>query len=111
MVDGVDVLSNPGGVPNMVESLALMDDTVGLTLTKTLDSLVRGGGVTIPDDGVMVVGLRLFAIKDTIQVVVKVGPSIDMGGVTIPKVGLFGSKYGKGAGDALRLLGEGSEGN
>ena len=54
MVDGVDVLSNPGGVPSMVETMALMEDTVGLALKKTLESLVRGGGVTVPDDGVMV---------------------------------------------------------
>ena len=62
MVDGVDVLSNPGGVPNMVETMALMEDTMVLTPTKTLESLVHGGGVTTPDDGVMVLvisGLRL----------------------------------------------------
>ena len=50
MVIGVDVLLNLGGVPNMVETMALIDDTVGLTLTETSESLVLGGGVTIPDD-------------------------------------------------------------
>ena len=49
-VNGVDVLSNLGGVPNMVETMGLMDDTVGLTLLEPSESLVLGGGVTIPDD-------------------------------------------------------------
>ena len=39
VVDGVDVLSNPGGVPNMVETMALIEDIVGLTPTETLESL------------------------------------------------------------------------
>ena len=56
-------------------------------------------------------GLRLSTVKDTIEAVVEVGPSIDIGGATIPKVGLFGSKYEKGGGDALCLLGEGNEGS
>ncbi|CAF1521282.1 unnamed protein product, partial [Adineta steineri] len=38
----------------MVETMALMEDTVGLTPTETLESLVRGGGVTAPVYGVMV---------------------------------------------------------
>ena len=111
MVIGVDVLLNPGGVPNTIETMALMDDTVGLTLTETLESLVHGGGVTIPDDGVMVVRLRIFVVKDTIEAMVEVGTSIDTEGAAIPNVGLFGSKYGKGGGDALHLLGEGGEGS
>ena len=111
MVIGVDVLSNLGGVPNMVETMALMDDTMGLTLTETLESLVRSGGVTIPDYGVMVVGLRLSTVKYTIEAAIEVGLSIDMGGAATPKVGMFGSKYKKGGGDALHLLGEGGEGN
>ena len=40
---------------------------------------------------------------------VEVGPSMDKGGEAIPKVGLFGSKYGKGGGDGLFLLGEGDD--
>ena len=95
----------------MVETMALMDDTVGLTLTETLESLVRGGGVTIPDDGVMVVGLRLSPVKDIVEAMVEVGPSIDTRGEAIPNVGLSGSKYEKGGGDALSLLGEGDEGS
>ncbi|CAF4453287.1 unnamed protein product, partial [Adineta steineri] len=31
-----------------------MEDTMGLTPTETLESLVCGGGVTTPVDGVMV---------------------------------------------------------
>ena len=38
MVNGVDVLLNPRGVPNMVETMALTNDTVGLTLAKTSES-------------------------------------------------------------------------
>ena len=96
----------------MVETMALMDDMVGLTLTKRLESLVRGGGVTIPDDGVMVVGLRLSIVKDTIEAAVEeVDPSIDIGGVVILNVILSESKYGKGEGDGLSLLGEGGEGS
>ena len=105
MVDGVDVLSNLRGIPNMVETMALMEDTVGLTLTETLESLVHGGGVTIPNDGVMVLGLRLFVVKDTIEAMVdEVGPSINKRGATILNVGLSESKYRKGGGDAVSLL-------
>ena len=96
----------------MVETMALMADTVGLTLIETLESLVNGGGVTVPDDEVMIVGLRLFVVKDSVEATVdEVGLSINKGGTTIPNVGLFGSKYGKGGGDTLSLLGEGREGS
>ena len=54
-------------------------------------------------------GLKLSIVKDTIEAAVEVGPSMDKGGATIPKVGLFGSKYGKGGGDILFLLGEGDD--
>ena len=112
MVDEIDVLSNPGGVPNMVETMALMEDMVGLILKETLESLVHGGGVTVPDDGVMVLGLRLSGVKDTIEATLdEVGPSINKGGAAIPNVGLSESKYGKGRDDTLSLLGEGSEGS
>ena len=107
MVNGVDVLLNPRGVPNMVETMVVMDDTVGLTLTETSESLVLCG-VTIPE---VCVGLKISTVKDTIEAVVEVGPSMDKGGASIPKEGLFGSKYGKGGGDALCLLGEGDEGS
>lgn len=46
MVNGVDVLLNLRGVPNMVETMALTDDTMGLTLIKISESLVLCG-VTI----------------------------------------------------------------
>ena len=46
-------------------------------------------------------------VKDTKEVAVEVGPSIDNGGARILKVGLFRSKYGKGSGDDLFLFGEG----
>ena len=114
MVDGVDVLSNLGGVPNMVETMALMEDTVGLTPTETLESLVHCGGVTALVDGVMVLvisGLRLSTVKDTMEGIVdEVGSSISKEGAGIPNVRLSGSKYGKSGGDTLSLLGEGGEG-
>ena len=49
MVNGVDVLFNPRGFPNMVETMALTDDTVRLILTETSESLVLCG-VTILED-------------------------------------------------------------
>ena len=91
-MNGDDVLLNPSEVPNMVETMALTNDMVGFTLAKTLESRVHDG-VTIPE---VCAGLKLSAVKDTEEVVVEVGPSIDRGGVAIPKVGLFRSKYGKG---------------
>ena len=89
----------------MVETTALADDTVGLTLTETSESPVLWG-VTIPE---VCVGLKLSAVKDTVEVMVEVGPSMDKGGAVIPKVGLFGSKYGKGGGNGLFLFGEGED--
>ena len=103
--NGDDVLLNPRGVPNMVETMALTEDTVGLTLTETSKSLVLYG-VTIPE---VCVGLKLSAIKDTIEAAIEIGPSMDKGGAAIPKVGLFESNYGKGGGDALFLFGEGDD--
>ena len=98
----------------MVETMALIEDTVGLTPTKTLGSLVRDGGVTAPVGAVMVMvisGLRLSVVKDTmVSKVDEVGSSISKGGAASPNVGLFGSKYGKGGGDTLCLLGEGGGG-
>ena len=72
----------------MVETMALTDDTVGFTLAETSWSQVLDG-VTIPK---VCVGIKLFAMKDTEEATVEVGPSIDKDGATIPKVGLFGSK-------------------
>ena len=51
--------------------------------------------------------LKFSIVKDTVEVVVEVCPSMDKGGAAIPKVGLFESKYGKGGSDALFLLGDG----
>ena len=49
MVNMVDVVLNSRGVPNMVKTMALTDDMVGLTLTETSKYLVLCG-VTIPED-------------------------------------------------------------
>ena len=89
----------------MVETMVLTDNTVGLMLTKTSKSWVLWG-VTIPE---VCVGLKLSMVKDTIEAMVEDGPSMDKVGATIPKVGLFGSKYGKGRGDGLCLFGEGDD--
>ena len=76
--------------------------------------MVRGGGVTVLDDGVrvlVILGLRLSIVKDTVELAVdEVGPSISKGGAASPNVGLSGSKYQKGGGDTLLLLGEGGGG-
>ena len=90
----------------MVKTMALTDDTVGFTLAETSESRVLDG-VTIPK---VCAGLELSVVKHTEEVVVEVGPSIDRGGATIPKVGLFRSKYGKGVGDGLALFQEGEDG-
>ena len=87
----------------MVEIMALTNDTVGFTIVETSESQVHDG-VTIPK---VCVGLELSVVKDIEEAAVEVGPSIDRGGAAIPKVGLFGSKYGKGGGDSPCLLGEG----
>ena len=88
----------------MVETMALIDDTMGFTFVKASESRVRDG-VTISD---VCVGLTLSVVKDTEEAAVEAGPSIDSGRAAIPKVGLFGSKYGKGGGDDSFLLKEGS---
>ena len=54
-------------------------------------------------------GLKLSVVKYTIEATVQVSPSMDKGGVAIPKVGLFESKYGKGGGDGLFLFGQGDD--
>ena len=95
---------DPSVVPNMVETMALIDDTVGFTFVERSESQVCDG-VTIPE---VCVGLKLSVVKDTKEATVEVGPSIDRGGAVIRKVGLFGSKYGKGGGDDPCLLEQGS---
>ena len=87
----------------MVETISLTDDMVGLTLTETSGSWVLDG-VTIPE---VCMGLELSMVKDAEEAMIEVTPSMDRGGVAIPKVGLFGSKCGKGGGDDVFLFGEG----
>ena len=81
---------DPNGVPSMVETMALIDDTVGVDETSEPQIC---DGVTISE---VRVGLALSAEKDAEEATVQVGPSMDKGGATIPKVGLLGSKNGKG---------------
>ena len=92
MVNRDEFLVDPSGVPNMVETMALIDDTVGVIFVETLGPPVCED-VTISD---VCAGLVLSKVKDTEEAVVELGPSMDRGKVTIPKVGLFGSKYRKG---------------
>ena len=63
-------------------------------------------GVTILD---VCVGLALSAVKDTKEVAFEVGCSIDRDRVTISKVGLSRSKYGKGGGDGIGFFEEGED--
>ena len=54
----------------MVETMALIEDTVGVAPTKGLEFLVCGGGVTPIVDGVkvpMVSKLWLSAVKDIVK--------------------------------------------
>jgi hypothetical protein len=104
-VNGDEALVDPSGVPNMVETMALIDDTVGFTFVETSKSQVRDG-VTISD---VCVGLALSVVKDTKEAMVELRPSIDSGGAAIPKVGLFRSKYEKGGGDGLGFFEEGKD--
>lgn len=113
-VNEVDAPSKLEGVPNMVETTTLIEDTVGVAPTKILGLLVFGGGVTPMVEGVKVptiLGLRISAVKDTMEAAVEeVDSSISRSGDVSPNVGLFGSKYGKGGGDTLCLFGEGGGG-
>ena len=73
----------------MVETTALIDDTVGGVETsepRTCD------GVTISEEPM---GLTLSAEKDAEEVVVELRPSIEESGAVIPNVGLVGSSKGK----------------
>ena len=72
-VDEVDARSKLEGVPNMVETMALIEDTVGVAPTEKLEFLVCGGGVTPIVDGVkapMVSRLRLSVVKDNVEAAV-----------------------------------------
>ena len=99
-MNGDVVLVDPSGVPSMVETMALIDDTVGVD--DTSEPRVCDG-VTISD---VHTGLALSAVKDAKEAAVELGPSMDNGGAAIPKVGLLGSKYGKGWYDDLGLFAE-----
>ena len=85
-MNGDDVIANPNGVPSMVETMELIDDTVGVDEAPELRMC---GSVTI---SVVCAGLALSAE----EAMVELGPSIDKGGDAISKMGLLGSKNGKG---------------
>ena len=86
MVSAEDVLMDPKGVPNMVETTALIDDMVGGVETsepRTCD------GVTISE---VRTGLALSAKKDVEEATVELRPSMEESGAGIPDVGLLGSR-------------------
>ena len=109
-IEEVDSPSKLEGVPNMVETMALIEGIVGVAPTERFGLLAFGGGVTPTIDGVkvpMVSRLRLSAVKDIVDAAVEeVDPSMSRSGVASPNVGLFRSKYRKGGGDTLCLFGE-----
>jgi hypothetical protein len=78
----------------MVETMALIEDTVGVAPTERLEFMVCGGGVTPTVDGVkvpMISGLRILVVKYLVESAVdEVGPSISKGRGASPNVGLFG---------------------
>ena len=80
----------------MVETMALIEDTVGVAPIERLELLVFGGGVTPMVDGVIVPTvsrLRLSVVKYTSEVAVEEAiPSISRGGAASPNVGLSRSK-------------------
>jgi hypothetical protein len=81
----------------MVETMALIDDTVGVDETSEPRMC---DGVTISE---VHVGLALSVEKDAEEAAVELGRSIDKGGAAILKVGLLGSKYVKGWYDGSSL--------
>jgi len=84
------ILTNPNGVPSMVETMALINDTVGVD--ETSEPRICDG-VTISK---VCAGLAFSVEKHAEEVAVEVRPSMDKGRATILKVGLLGSKNGKG---------------
>ena len=74
----------------MAETMALIDDMVGVDETSEPQIC---DGVTISE---LHVGLVLSAEKDAEEAMVELRPSMDKVGATILKVGLLGSKNGKG---------------
>ena len=89
-VNGDDILVDPNGVPSMVETMALIDDIVGVDEASEPRMC---GSVTISE---VRAGLALSIEKDVEEAAVELGPSIDESGAAIPKVGLVGSKTRKG---------------
>ena len=89
-MNGDDIIMDPNGVPSMVETMALIDDMVGVD--KASEPRMCGS-VTISE---VHAGLALSAKKDVEEAVVELGPSMDKGGAAISKMGLLGSKNGKG---------------
>ena len=81
---------DPNAVPSMVETMALIDDKVGVD--ETSEPRICDG-VTISE---VCAGLALSVEKDAKEAAVELRPSIDKSGAVIPKVGLLGSRNGKG---------------
>ena len=76
----------------MVETMALIEYTVGVAPTKRLGLMLFGGGVIPTFEGVKVPtvsGCRLSMVKDTVEATVEeVDPSISRSWATSPIVGL-----------------------
>ena len=83
------VLVDPSGVPSMVETMALIDDTIGVDETSEPRMC---DGVTISE---VRAGLVLSVEKDVEEAAVELRPSMDKSGAVILKVGLLGSRNGK----------------
>ena len=88
-MSGEDVLTDPKGVPSMVETTALIDDMVGGVETSKPQVC---DGVTISE---VRAGLTLLAKKDAEEAVVEFRPSIEENRVVILNVGWAGSSKGK----------------
>ena len=85
MVSGEDVLTDPKGVPSMVETTTLIDDMVGGVETSEPRMC---DGVTISE---VSAGLTLSAEKDAEEAAVELRPSIEKSGAVILNIGLLGS--------------------
>ena len=95
MVDGVETSSILEGVPNIVETMARMVDTVGVAPTEGFKLLVISGGVTQTIGEVTVPtvpGLMFSTVIETMEVTVEEVDSSISGGAGYPNVGLLGSK-------------------
>ena len=81
---------DPNGVPSMVETMDLIDDTIGVD--ETSEPRICDG-VTILE---VQARLVLSAEKDAEGAAIELRPSMNKSGAVIPKVGLLGSRNGKG---------------